>query len=80
MRRHVTEGRHCGCMIFLCHCDHSADPTHSGFKRKKNIRLAAPVLSCSAGDLHLVFGMRDLWLWRVNSYLWGVGSSSLARD
>ena len=67
------------CGIFLCQCDHSVDPTHSAFKRKKNC-LAASVLSCSTGDLRLVFGMWDLWLWRVNSYLRYVGSSSLTRD
>ena len=54
MRRHVTEGT----VARMCHCDHSADPTHSAFKRKKKIIcLAAPVLRCSEGDLHLVFGM-----------------------
>ena len=60
VRRHVTEGT-VACMIFLCHCNRSADPTHSAFKRKKKIIcLAAPVLSCSSGDLHLVF-------WHVRS-------------
>jgi len=33
VRRHVTEGT----VAHMCHCDHSADPTHSAFKRKKKL-------------------------------------------
>ena len=57
VRRHVTEGT-VACMIFLCHCNRSADPTHSAFKRKKKLFVwLLQFLVAAQGISILFFGM-----------------------
>ena len=53
-------------------------PGHNYFYKNLFMYLAALGVNCGTWDLHC--STRDLWLQLVNSWLWHVGPSFLARD